>query len=97
MANVAATVRRIRRARRAPGRDGAERAAFETYREEYEAILAAMDDTCGDVAVEELAAWTIDWTHESGELPAPKRLRAKARSLCSARDIAVPETLRSDA
>ena len=88
MANVSATLRRIRRARRRA--DAAQR-SFEQVRDEYERILEATEDRCGEEGVDEVAEWIMDEIRENRRLPAPNRVRDRAREACAARDVELSE------
>ena len=88
MANVAATLRRIRRARQREAPPTTRH--FESYRSEYESILQVLDDLAGDPAVEELTIWVVDRTRSTGALPEPDVVRERALKCCTARGIDVP-------
>ena len=86
MANVSATLRRIRRARRRA--DAAQR-SFEQVRDEYERILEAAEEKCGEEGVDEVADWIVEETRENRRLPHPDRVRDRAREACAARDVEI--------
>lgn len=88
MANPYYALRRIRRARSAVPSPPSSR--FETHREAYESILAAVHDLAGDDAVDDVSGWIIVQTAHDGVLPAPNEVRRRSVSLLEARGIDVP-------
>lgn len=88
MASPTLAMVRILRARReqAPPRT----TTFETYAPAYREVLTEIRSLGGDPAIDELAAWITEHTQSTGSLPPPAVVRARARTICRQRGIALP-------
>lgn len=89
MANIAAAIRQIRRARRGEREAVAELGEVDLergYRETFEALIEAD----ADWAIEPLAEWAADRTRADKELPSVPALRDEARMMLEEADVSVP-------
>lgn len=79
-------IKRVRRNEAPP-----ESTKFETYRSRYKAILEELYALDGDRAVDQLTDWIIDETRQTGELPTPEQVTARALKICEGMNIQVAD------
>lgn len=87
MASIPMVLHRIRRARR----ESADQSRFDRYRDEYRQVLTAAEALAGEEALDDIAAWAVDWTLREGHLPPPATLRAETRTILESRGIEIPD------
>lgn len=88
MASLAHIIQQVRQARRDVAPPTTRR--FEAYKPQYAELLEAVDTLGGTEPLDELAAWMIDRTHETGHLPEPTAVRTQARTICLDHGIDIP-------
>lgn len=89
MANLNAAIRQVKRARQQT--DGLQSENFDRYRPEYEEIFGATANLAGDPVFEELKDWMVESANNRAKLPTPNEVRRRARKLCAASDVVIPQ------
>lgn len=65
--------------------------AFDERRAAYRTILEEIRVLGGDLAIDELTDWVVARITDTGRLPDPPAVRARAREICADRDVIIPE------
>lgn len=90
MASVPVVMQRVRRARRRCEQPRTAR-RFREYESEYEAIFSAVEERCGEAALDEISEWALETTRREQRLPTPETVRARAREVCDEHGASVRE------
>ena len=89
MASWAHAMHMIRRARREQIEPPT--TEFVDFKSDYRVILEEVRACGGDRAIDSLTDWIVASTHDHGRLPEPDAVRARAKAICDAQGVSIPD------